>query len=134
MDDGGATTNETPMFLCFNLKITFICVYWWDKESTLWLVDTRDSWGIKQFQNRGSFVPPFFPGIDLPHQRVVDTYNHMQWSDYSHALISMNIFCASSFINLNNFAHGWRNVEDWKAKPQNSNYLLNINVEIVIHT
>ena len=32
MDDDDETTYETTMFLCFNFKIIFICVYWWTRQ------------------------------------------------------------------------------------------------------
>ena len=42
MDDDGETTYGTLMFLCFNLKNTFICVNWWTRQrihNTLIVVD-----------------------------------------------------------------------------------------------
>ena len=78
------TTYETPMFLCFNLKITFICVYWWKRQrihNTLIVVD----WYLRLMGDKTipdsaeprleSLYPPFVAGIDLPHQGVVDSYN-----------------------------------------------------------
>ena len=84
MDDDGETTYETPMFLCFDLKYTFICVYWWTRQrihNTLIVVGRYlRLMGDKTIPDTAgprleSFYPPFVAGIDLPHQGVVDSYN-----------------------------------------------------------
>ena len=66
------------------LKYTFICVYCWMRQrihNTLIVVD----WYLRRMGNKMipdsvephlvSFYPPFVPGIDLPHQGVVDFRN-----------------------------------------------------------
>ena len=72
------------MFLCFNIKYTFICVYWWTRQrihNTLIAVDRYlRLMGDKTIPDSAeprleSFYPPFVAGIDLPHQGVVDSYN-----------------------------------------------------------
>ena len=66
------------------LKYTFICVYWWTRQrihNTLIVVDRYlRLMGDKPIPDSAephleSFYPPFFAGIDLPHQGVVDSYN-----------------------------------------------------------
>ena len=87
MDDDDETTYETAMFLCFNLKYNFICVYWWTRQrihNTLIVVDRYLRpimlMGDKTISDSAEprlelFNPPFVAGIDLPHQGVVDSYN-----------------------------------------------------------
>ena len=84
MDDDGETTYETAIFLCFNLKYTFIRVFWWTRQrihNTLIVVDRYlRLMGDKTIPDSAeprleSFYPPFVAGIDLPHQGVVDSYN-----------------------------------------------------------
>ena len=81
MDDDGETTYETPMFLCFNLKIH---LYWWMRQrihNTLIVVDRylrlmEDKTIPDSAEPRLEWCyPPFVAGIDLPHQGVVDSYN-----------------------------------------------------------
>ena len=84
MDDDDETTYETAMFLCFNLKHTFICVYWWTRQrihNTLIVLDRYlRLMGDKTIPDSAeprleSFYPPFVAGLDLPHQGVVDSHN-----------------------------------------------------------
>ena len=76
MDDDGETTYDTPMFLCFNLKTHFICVYWWTKpriHNSLIVVDRYlRLMGDKTIPDSAeprleSFYPPFVAGIDLSY-------------------------------------------------------------------
>ena len=73
-----------PTFLRFDLKYTFICVYWWTRQrihNTLIVVDRYLRFvGGKTIPDLAeprleSFYPPFVAGIDLPHQGVMDSYN-----------------------------------------------------------
>ena len=84
LDDDGETTYETPTFLRFDLKYTFICVYWWTRQrihNTLIVVDRYlRLMGDKTIPDSAeprleSFYPPWVAGIDLPHQGVMDSYN-----------------------------------------------------------
>ena len=67
------------------LKYTFICVYWWTRQrihNTLFVVDRYlRLMGDKTIPDSAeprpeSFCSPSVAGIDLPHQGVVDSYNH----------------------------------------------------------
>ena len=76
------------------LKYIFICVHWWTRQrihNTLIVVDRYlRLMGDKTIPDSAeprlesflspprleSFYPPFVTGIDLPHQCVVDSYNH----------------------------------------------------------
>ena len=67
------------------LKCTFICVYLWTRQrihNTLIVVDRYlRLMGDKTIPDSAeprleSFYPPWVAGIDLPHQGVVDSYNH----------------------------------------------------------
>ena len=69
MDDDGETTYETPMFLCFNIKIQFYLV---DRYLRLMGDKTIPDSAEPRLE---SFYPSFVAGIDLPHQGVVDSYN-----------------------------------------------------------
>ena len=84
MDDDGEATYKTPMFMCFNIDIHFIFVYWWTRQrihNTLIVLDRYlRLMGDKTIPNSAeprleSFYPPFVAGIDLTHQGVVDSYN-----------------------------------------------------------
>ena len=84
MDDDDEPIYETAMFLCFNLKYTFNCVYWWTRQrihDTLIVIDRYlRVMGDKTIPDSAeprleSFYPPFVAGIDLSHQGVVDSYN-----------------------------------------------------------
>ena len=66
------------------LNYTFIRVYWWTRQgihNTLIVVYRYlRLMGDKTIPDSAkprleSFCPPFVTGIDLPHQRVVDSYN-----------------------------------------------------------
>ena len=79
------------MFLCFTLKHTFICVYWWTRQrihNTLIVVDRYVRLvGDKTIPDSAeprleSFYPPFVAGIDLPHQGVVGSYNLYNGNSY----------------------------------------------------
>ena len=68
----------------FDVKYTFICVYWWTRQrihNTLIVVDGYlRLMGDKTIPDSAeprleSFYPPFVAGIDLPHQGVMDSYN-----------------------------------------------------------
>ena len=93
MDDDGETTYETPMFLCFNIEMHFICVYWWTRQrihNTLIVLDRYlRLMGDKAIPDSAeprldSFYSPFVAGIDLPHQGVVDSYNLNQCPVHKH--------------------------------------------------
>ena len=85
MDDGGETTYETPMFLCFNLKIhIYLCLLVNETRNLQHTLIVADRYlrlvGDKTIPESaeprlGSFYPPFVAGIDLPHQGIVDSYN-----------------------------------------------------------
>ena len=84
LDDDGEATYETLTFLCLNLKITFICVYWWTRQridNTLIVVNRYlQLMGDKTIPDSlelclESFYPPFVAGIDPSHQGVADSYN-----------------------------------------------------------
>ena len=79
MDDDG----ETPMFLCFDLKILFYLCLLVKRQrihNTLTVVNRYlRLMGDKTIPDSAeprleSFYPPFVAGIDLPHQGVVDSY------------------------------------------------------------
>ena len=84
MDDDGEITYNRRCSCVLTLKYTFICVYWWTRQrihNTLVVVDRYlRLMGDKTIPDSAeprleSFYPPVVPGIDLPHQGVMDSYN-----------------------------------------------------------
>ena len=100
MDDDGETTYETPMFLCFNIKIhLYLCLLVNETKNPQHL-DFIDRYlqlmGDKTIPDSAeprleSFYPPFVAGIDLPHQGVVDSYNLYNGNSYTGLIITMDI-------------------------------------------
>ena len=84
MDDDGETTDETPMFLCFNIEIQLYLYLMMNETNNPQHLDCRRSipatHGEKTIPDSAeprleSFYPPFVAGINLPHQGVVDSYS-----------------------------------------------------------
>ena len=78
------------------LKYNFICVYWLSRQricNTLLVVDRYlRLMGDKTIADSAeprleSFYPPFVADIDLPHQGVLDSYNHIPLNSFAKATI-----------------------------------------------
>ena len=84
MDDDGETTYETPMFMCFNIKIHLYLCFWLTRHRIHKILIVVDRY-LRRMVDKTipdsaeprleSFYPPFVAGIDLPCQGVVDSYN-----------------------------------------------------------
>ena len=88
-----------------SLKCTFICVYWWTRQrihNTLIVLDRYlRLMGDKTIPGSAeprleSFYPPFVAGIYLPHQGVVDSYNHPHWVSVSRYIDGSAQDCSNS--------------------------------------
>ena len=96
-------------FSVFNLKYTFIGVYWWTRQrihNTLILVNRYlRLMGDKTIPDSAgprleSFYPPFVTGIDLPHQDVVASYSLINRSmEFSIAVQDWGLLEPCSFIS-----------------------------------
>ena len=82
----------------FTLKYTFICVYWWTRQRILNTLIAADRYlqliGDKTIADSTeprleSFHPPLVAVIDLPHQGVVDSYNHHHHHHRKYEILSI---------------------------------------------
>ena len=120
MNDDGETTYETLMFLCFNRKYTFICIYWWTRQrinNTLIVVERYlrlmvDKTIPDSAEPRlESFYPLFVVlspirsttvlSLSILHKGVVDPYNVYNGISYTVKLSSA--YC----INSQHSPHMW---------------------------